>query len=367
MLYNGDRCMKVAVLGSGNGAHAIAFEWAKAGHDIYIYDFEPFSKNIEAINNAGGIKSKGELEGFQKIAYAGHDIFKVLVDAKLIFVTGPAYSTEPFGETCKPYVKTGQNYVICPGSCGGSIAFKNALGLELRDESVIVSETSTLPYAVRLVGDAEIFVFNRLKGGFSLAALPSKYNKSVYDKLVKVFENIVMADNVLQTTLQNANPVIHPAVSLLNAALIERTGGKFLFYEEGITKSVGRVIKAVDEERIEIGRKLGVNVVRDPEMGVVQGYMVEATYDIGYSKAPGFKGIKAQSKLDHRYFNEDVGYGLVFLTDLGRYAGVDTPCMDALVKLISLAMGRDYKSEKARTMEGLGLSQYSLDELKKIL
>lgn len=66
MLYNGDRCMKVAVLGSGNGAHAIAFEWAKAGHDIYIYDFEPFSKNIEAINNAGGIKSKGELEGFQK-------------------------------------------------------------------------------------------------------------------------------------------------------------------------------------------------------------------------------------------------------------------------------------------------------------
>ena len=42
MLYNGDRCMKVAVLGSGNGAHAIAFEWAKAGHDIYIYDFEPF-------------------------------------------------------------------------------------------------------------------------------------------------------------------------------------------------------------------------------------------------------------------------------------------------------------------------------------
>jgi opine dehydrogenase len=367
MLYNGDRCMKVAVLGSGNGAHAIAFEWAKAGHDIYIYDFEPFSKNIEAINNAGGIKSKGELEGFQKIAYAGHDIFKVLVDAKLIFVTGPAYSTEPFAKICKPYVKTGQTYIICPGSCGGSIAFKNALGLEIRDDSVIISETSTLPYAVRLVGDAEIWVFNRLKGGYSVAALPSKYNKSVYDKLIMVFENIAMADNVLVTTLQNANPVIHPAVSLLNAALIERTKGDFFFYEEGITKSVGRVIEAVDEERIEIGRKFGVNVVRDPEIGVAQGYMVEDSYDTGYSKAPGFKGIKAQSQLNHRYFNEDVGYGLIFLTDLGRYAGVATPCMDALIKLISVVMKRDYKSEKARTMEGLGLSQYSLDELKKVL
>lgn len=359
--------MKVAILGSGNGAHAIAFEWAKAGHDIYIFDFEQFSKNIDAINNAGGIKSDGELKGFQKITYAGHDIFKVLYDAELIFVAGPAYSTEPFAKTCKPYVKAGQNYVICPGSCGGSIAFKNALGLEITDESVIISETSTLPYAVRLVGDAEISVFNRLKGGFSVAALPSKYNKSIYDILVKVFDNIIMADNVLETTLQNANPVIHPAVSLLNAALIERTNGEFLFYEDGVTKSVGRVIEAVDEERIEIGRKLGVNVVRDPEIGVVQGYMAEATYDIGYSKAPGFKGIKAQSKLDHRYFNEDVGYGLVFLTDLGKYAGVDTSCMDALIKLTSVLMNRDYKMEKARTMEGLGLNQYSLDELKSFL
>jgi hypothetical protein len=41
--------------------------------------------------------------------------------------------------------------------------------------------------------------------------------------------------------------------------------------------------------------------------------------------------------------------------------------MDALIKLISVVMKRDYKSEKARTMEGLGLSQYSLDELKKVL
>ena len=95
--------------------------------------------------------------------------------------------------------------------------------------------------------------------------------------------------------------------------------------------------------------------------------MVEDSYDTGYSKAPGFKGIKAQSQLNHRYFNEDVGYGLIFLTDLGRYAGVATPCMDALIKLISVVMKRDYKSEKARTMEGLGLSQYSLDELKKVL
>ena len=28
--------MKVAVLGSGNGACAVAFEWAKAGYDVFM-------------------------------------------------------------------------------------------------------------------------------------------------------------------------------------------------------------------------------------------------------------------------------------------------------------------------------------------
>ena len=359
--------MKIAVLGSGNGGLAVAFEWARAGHDVYMFDFEKFPKNIAAINKANGIYSEGEMEGFQEIKYAGHDISKVVPDADLIFAVGPAYSTEPFGKACKPYVKAGQKFVICPSSCGGSFEFKKALGLNIEDESVIVSETSTLPYAVRIIGDARISVFNRLKGGYFLAALPTKYTKEMYDILVQVFDKIVMGENVLKTSLQNANPVIHPSVCLLNAALIERTNGDFLFYEEGVTTSVGRLMKAVDDERIKIGEKLDVEVIPDPVLGVEQGYQAEPTYDIGYSQAPGFKGIMAQPSLDDRFFNEDAGYGLVFFTDLAKHVGVKTPTMDAVLKLVSVIMDRDYKAEEARTMEKLGLSNYSLEGLKAFL
>ncbi len=359
--------MKIAVLGSGNGGHAVAFDWARSGHDVYMFDFEQYPKNIKAINKAKGIYSEGEMEGFQEIAYAGHDISKVVPDADLIFVVGPAYSTEEFGKACKPFLKSSQKYVICPGSCAGSFAFKKALGLDIEDESVIVSETSTLPYAVRVIGDAKISIFNRLKGGYFLAALPTKYTKEMYDIVVKVFDKMLMAENVLKTTLQNANPVIHPAVSLLNAALIERTQGNFLFYEEGVTISVGRLIKAVDNERIQIGEKLNINVIPDPVIGVEQGYQAEPTYDIGYSQAPGFKGIMAQPQLDYRYFNEDAGYGLVFLADIAKHIGVETPTIDAVLELVSVLMGRNYKAEKARTMESLGLSHYSFEELKALL
>jgi opine dehydrogenase len=359
--------MKVAVLGSGNGGLAVAFEWAQAGHEVSIFDFETFPKSIAAISEKGGIGADGELEGFQKLAYAGHDISKVIPDAELVFVVGPAYSTEPFGKACKPCVKPGQIFIVCPSSCAGSLVFKKTLGLAVEDDSVIVAETSTLPYAVRITGDAHITVYNRLKGGYFIAALPSKFNQKVHDIVSQVYTPIELAENVMQTTLQNANPIIHPAVSLCNVALIERTHGNFLFYEEGVTEGVGRIIEALDKERIAIGKALGIEVIPDPELGIKQGYQAVNNYSTGYSEAPGFKGIMAQSQLDYRYFNEDAGYGLVFFTDLADKLGVEVPNMKAVLRLSSVVMGRNYEEEKARTMESVGLDGYSPEELKKVL
>ncbi len=96
-----------------------------------------------------------------------------------------------------------------------------------------------------------------------------------------VWPAVEKADSVFQTTLQNGNPVIHPAVTLLNAGLLERTGGGFLFYEEGVTEGDGRLIEAVDNERIAIAGALGVTILSDPELGVTQGYMREANYSTG--------------------------------------------------------------------------------------
>ena len=239
-----------------------------------------------------------------------------------------------------------------------------------------------------------------------------------------VYQTMSAAKNILQTSLQNGNPVIHPTITLMNVALIERTKGDFDFYHEGVTPAVGRLIEAVDRERIAIGKKLGVDVIPDPELGVMQGYMTEATYDNGFITAPGFEGVtpavgrlieavdkeritigkklgvdvipdpelgviqgymteatydngfitspgfegvKAQSSLDYRYFNEDVGYGLVFLQKLGEQVGVATPIMSAVITLVSLLMNRNYLGEAKRTMETLGLSKHTANELEELL
>ena len=358
--------MKIAVLGSGNGAHATAFDWAMAGHDVYMFDFPQFAKSIEAIGAAGGIHSEGEMEGFQKVRYAGTDIARVVPGADVIFAVGPAYSTVAFGNACAPYVEKGQLYVVMPGSCMGAVTFKRALGLAIADDRVTVAETHTLPYAVRITGPARIAVYNRLPGGYYVAAIPRERNDAVYEALKPVYPHIRKGDSVLMTTLQNGNPVIHPSITTCNAALIERTHGDFFFYHEGVTPAVGRLIKGMDDERLRIGEALGIRLLRDPEISIDQGYMVVDSYDEGYNTSPGFDGIKAQSSLDYRYYNEDVGYTMTFWIELADRLGVEVPLMKAMVRIVSTLMGRDYAAEAPRTLESLGLGDYSAEDLKKL-
>jgi opine dehydrogenase len=286
-----------------------------------------------------------------------------MAGAELAALVGPAYSTEPLAATVAPHLTDGMAVLVCPGSCAGAIAFVRAAGLELGDERCIVGETSTLPYAVRVTEPGVVNVFLKLTTGVYLAGVPRSGTDRLHELVREVWPACEKAESVLQTTLQNGNPVIHPAVTLLNAGLLERTGGDFLFYEEGVTESVGRLIEAVDDERLAIAGALGVTIHSDPALGVRQGYMSEENYSTGYSRAPGFLGIKAQSRLDHRYLTEDVGYGLVFMTDLAARLGVPTPVMDSVIAIASVVLDRDFRAEGQRTQGTLGLDGMSAEEL----
>ncbi len=355
--------MQITVLGAGAGGTAVAFDCASHGHHVRVFDFEQFPDNIAMIDKQGGIDAEGDIAGFGPIAYSGHDIDAALQDAELIYVVGPAYSTEPFGEAVAGKLSAGQTVIVSPSSCGGALAFKRAAGLTLSDESIRVAETSTLHYAVRLTEPGKIRVFLKLKAGNLLAALPGTHTGDILKLIADVYPSMEPAESVLQTSLQNANPIIHPAVTLSNAARIEMTGGDFLFYEEGVSDSVGRLIEALDNERIAIGKALGISILPDPEMGMRQGYMLEANYGSGYRKAPGFLGIGAQPQLDHRYLNEDVGYGLVFMSTLGQQIGVASPGIDAVIEVASIVMARNFRAEALRTPKSLGIGDRSAAEL----
>ncbi len=358
--------MKIAVLGSGNGGVTVAADWSLNGHEVRLFDFEKYSANIDAINKNGGIYANGHVEGFAKLAYAGSDIKKALSGAELFFVVGPGYSTEAFGRACKPYLKKEQIVSICPSSCGGSIIFKTALVLSIDDENYVISETSTLPYACRVTEPGKTTVYHKLTGGLYIAVMPSKQIDKVYKIFKLVYPDALPVKSIFMTMMQTGNNIIHPSVTLLNASRIESTKGDFLFYEEGASPATGKLMEALDKEKLALSDKLEAGLIADIKVKIYQGYNQIEDYEIGYSTAEGFKGIKAQSQLDHRYLNEDVGYGLVFMSELGKQIGVETPVMDAMILITSIIAKRDFRKEEARTMKTLGLGHYTLDELKKI-
>lgn len=356
--------MKIAVLGSGNGGCAVAADYALHGYDVSLFDFPQFPSNIDAITKTNGIKVTGQIDGFAPISFAGYDMGKATQGADLIFVVGPSYAHLPMAKAFKKVMQTGQKIIICPGTNGGALVFKKELGIAFDDDTITVAETSTLPYACRIQGPGEVHIYLKLKSGLFIASLPASNNHEIYNLFSSVYPDSTLYENVFQTILQNGNNVIHPAISLLNVGRIE-SPEDFLFYEQGVTPAGGRLMKALDDERMAIAQAIGVSILSEPETGVVQGYMTENNYDTGYSKAPGFKGIVAQTQIDYRYFTEDVGFGLVLLSDLATVVDVKTPVMDAIIQIVSVLLERDFKKEAQRTLNSFGLDGLSKKELIK--
>jgi opine dehydrogenase len=186
-----------------------------------------------------------------------------------------------------------------------------------------------------------------------------------------VFPNVIPAANVLETGFSNINAIMHPAGMLGNAGWIEKSGGDFLWYREGITPSIGAWIDQVDGERLEIVQRLGLSALRFVDIFHQAGLTTAEARDSGsayqaiHNSEANFT-IKSPPSLDHRYIREDVGYGLVPMAEIGKLVGVKTPVMDALIALASTALGVDFRSE-GLTLEKMGLAGVTPDRLQTIL
>jgi opine dehydrogenase len=187
----------------------------------------------------------------------------------------------------------------------------------------------------------------------------------------EIFPNIVAAANVLETGFSNINAIMHPAGMLGNAGWIEKSGGDFLWYYEGITPAIGKWIDALDAERLAIVRNLGlqpprfVDIFHQAGLTTSAGRESGSAYQAIHESEPNMT-IKSPPSLDHRYIREDIGYGLVPMAAIGKLVGVKTPVMDALITLASTALGVDFRVE-GLTLDKMGLAAVKPEGLPKIL
>lgn len=357
--------VSVAILGAGNAGCSLAGELTLQGFDVSLAELPEFKSNIEMPMKKGGLQVDGELKtGFARIEKITLDIGDAIGGRDVIFVCSPAYGHEAFTRACAPHLEDGQSLVYI--SYFGALRMTKLLEDMKVSKDVTVGETLSFLYASDRVGKKGAFFMDRYrdnarvlikreKEGLPVAAFPAAKNSGFVSTIRKVTPSMVSAKNVLETSVNNVNPMSHPVGVLMNTGWIEHTGGKFSFYLQGQTPSIKRVARAMDEERVRVAKAFGLEAVSNEE----QSRRMYARYvdkKGGVHQEKYYKDIyDAPPNLKHRYLVEDVMYGLVPMCHLAKVAEVETPITEAVIRFASIANETDYWEA------GVSLKQLRLD------
>jgi opine dehydrogenase len=285
----------IAIIGAGSGGKAAAVDLALQGKRVRLFDFPEFEDNLRDLIENKTLISSGAVEGKATLEMVSHD---------------------RVAHELAPLIKPSQLVVLNPGSTGGALHFAKVFReFGLRQLPTLV-ETSTLTYGCRAKG-SEVEIAVKAKRVL-YGALPGKVIGTVGPELEALYPAFQPAASVLEAGLNNANPIIHPPIVILNAASIENEGSKRYFYRDGISPTVARLIRMLDEERMALLKALDYHAQPDPVTCVQQGYAASSDYYECYKTGPGFVKFRFPDTLDNRYLHEDIGMGLVMLCSLGH-------------------------------------------------
>ena len=357
---------KVAILGAGNGGLAATVDLTIRGFSVSLW-----SRRIETllpIQTRGGIEYSGVFgEGLIEPTLVTDDLGEVLIEAELVIIMLPTSAHFEIGQSLAPLITKEQTLFLAPGHTLTILPAALHAGGVISPE---FCEVGTLPYICRRDENASVSI-SKCSDYLPFAAFPVNRVDKMFSLVQQVFPKIHAMASPLMTVFTYMNAIHHPPATICNAGRIENTDGNYFHYFEGISPSVGRLIDYLDSERRKVAMALEVETKTFVEHFHQMGYTTDEArntrlaYEAFHQSIPD-RFIKAPKSLDHRFLDEDIPYGLVLLSELGRLAGIKTPSIDAMIHLAEVCTGKPYRNE-GLTLERLGLKDKNVDDLKHIL
>ncbi len=353
---------RYTVIGAGHGGRGMAAHLALMGYKVTLYNRTP--DHVEAIKARGGIdlaSFEGGPRGFGRFELVTSDIRAAIEKADIIMIVIPSTGHADIARQAASYLKDGQIVILNPGRTGGALEFSKNIREKECKADVIIAEAETLVYASRSEGPAQARIFG-IKESVPIAALPANRTIRVLEALSPAYPQFIDGTSVLHTGLNNMGAIFHPALTLLNAARIESTGGEFQFYIDGVSPSVARVLEVLDRERVTVASCLGIRARTALEWLHMAYNATGADLYEAIHNQPGYMGIQAPATLNHRYITEDVPMSLVPIASLGARYGVSVRGMESIIRLACVIHRTDYW-RRGRTPDKLGIADLSVSEL----
>lgn len=368
---------KVAVLGAGNGGFMCAADLSSQGYEVSMFSSSP--GKLDGIKKHGGIQvldiDSKPTGVFGKVSLVTEKIGEAINGAQVILAPVPYFVIERYAKSCAPYLEEGQ-VIISLGKGGASLTWAKVFKEEGVNVKVYLGDCNTLPYGASKMSGHEVRLEARTQN-LIIASFPGKDTDYVVSFASTLFPKsygyeIRKAQNAVDTLLVDYNAITHTPPMICNAARIELGEKDFhLFGVKENTPAVVNLIKRLDRERMAIGEKLGLKQYTLEE----EILMVKWNRDGVDRVLPIYEAIhtpflevcEGPFKLDTRHLTEDIPYGLVTFSSLGKLLGVPTPVSDAIITIAEGLLDRDFWS-MGRTIRELGLDPaWSLEQVKQYL
>jgi opine dehydrogenase len=342
---------RVAVLGAGGIGCGAAALLCERGHEAVLWS--PSGRGTAALTD--GLQAEGRLTGLYRPVIAA-DCASAVRGADAVMLAVPGYGHRAVIDAMAPHLQPGQPVIV-----SSHMSF-SALYLAQRAPGVpIAAWGTTVTTGRRLRGNA-VRVSN-IRDKVDVAALPASGIEAMTGLCGDLFgDRFVPRDDLIAVSLSNVNPQNHLGMALCNFTRIEK--GESWANWSGLTPAVGKLIEALDLERLAVAAAFGaiVRSVRDHfhlSFGVPHGPLGDAGAILAARDAS-----TGPASLDTRYITEDVPFGLVPSTVLARIAGVPMPLHEAGIAMFSALYGRDFRAEN-NLLPALALDGLSMSALKE--
>lgn len=318
--------MRIAVLGMGKIGHNTAALLTKRGHDVVAYTRD--ARKAEDINRFG-ITVHGAYDGNFPV-HATTELSEAVKDSRVLVVTTTSSGHKPMAKALSSLLEPRQVIVIMTGNWG-ALEMYQVLRAEVREKQVVIGETSgNLSGTPTLKSPATVEV-KPYKSRMSFAAIPAARTEETTAFLKDVFPEFYPAGNVLETSLNSTNPPVHVPVALFNITRMAN-GEDTAFYGEALPELLQEFLMKTDEERLAVAAALGLKPKGIMElMNGAWGSDYKDLKTMGLENV-SLRRVRLPKTPFHRFLTEDVPYGFVPLSRLGKMYGVPTPRIDLQIE-----------------------------------
>lgn len=346
----------ITIIGGGSTGHAAAAFLTGRGFEVVLCDHEGFEKELNDIEDNGGILLRGRAgRGIYKIAGVTHDFGEAVGRAQLILVCVPAARHSEIAGRMAPYMKAGQSVLILPGNLG-SFIFRDVFKEHQAPEDVIIAEMEGNLCPCRLTAPAEVTVGLPIRAK-KVAALPGSKTAEFMKRNEGVLD-FIANKHVLEGALLSDNYVLHIGTTLLASSTIDELGEEFILFQHGLTDAAVCCTEAIRQERIRLLAGLGMK-----ERDCATEFFEELRDWKNHPEYSVFRTLKGPDRLKHRYIEEDAAACASMALSCAARLGIEMPVLKSVVTLASAVNRTDYYGT-GRTLENAGYGMdMTMDEI----